>query len=356
MTMKHTYAMMSALAAGMLLLLCGGGCSTQRTAGREKEVSVLQFNIWQEGTMVEGGYEAIADEITRLKPTFVTLSEVRNYHGTRFCDRITESLRQRGLTYYSFFSDDTGLLSCHPLTDSTTVFPLHNDHGSIYKLITTVDGRRTAVYTAHLDYLNDTYYEVRGYDGNNWRQMEAPLTDVKEILRRNELSMRDEAITNFLQDAQTEVEQGSLIFLGGDFNEPSFADWTEATRDSADHQGITVDWPCTTRLHEAGFADAYRTRHPNPVTHPGYTYPADNPAVPINRLTWAPQADERERIDFIFFFPRKGLTLKEAIVVGPDGCIRNSLRTPETSRDSILTPAGTWPSDHKAVLATFRLK
>lgn len=352
--MKHTYVMLSALAAGMLLLC--GGCSTQRTADREKEVSILQFNIWQEGTMVEGGYEAIADEIARLRPTFVTLSEVRNYHGTRFCDRITESLRRRGLTYHSFFSDDTGLLSCHPLTDSTTVFPLNNDHGSIYKLTTMVDGRRTAVYTAHLDYLNDTYYEVRGYDGNNWKQMEAPLTDVKEILRRNELSMRDEAITNFLQDAQTEVEQGSLIFLGGDFNEPSFADWTEATRDSADHQGITVDWPCTTRLHKAGFADAYRTRYPNPVTHPGYTYPADNPDVPINRLTWAPQADERERIDFIFFFPRKWLTLKDATVVGPNGCIRHSQRTPETSQDSILTPAGTWPSDHKAVLATFILK
>ena len=177
--------MLSALVAGMLLLC--GGCSTQRSADREKEVSILQFNIWQEGTMVEGGYEAIADEIARLKPTFVTLSEVRNYHGTRFCDRITESLRQRGLTYHSFFSDDTGLLSCHPLTDSTTVFPLHNDHGSIYKLTTMVDGRRTAVYTAHLDYLNDTYYEVRGYDGNSWKQMDAPLTDVKEILRRNEL-------------------------------------------------------------------------------------------------------------------------------------------------------------------------
>ena len=165
-----------------------------------------------------------------------------------------------------------------------------------------------------------------------------------------------EAINNFLKDAQTEVKQGSLIFLGGDFNEPSFADWTEATRDSADHNGITVDWPCTTRLHEAGFADAYRTRYPNPVTHPGYTYPADNPDVPINRLTWAPQADERERIDFIFFFPRKGLTLKDATIVGPNGCIRHSQRTPETSQDSILTPAGTWPSDHKAVLATFRLK
>lgn len=306
--------------------------------------------------MVEGGYEAIVDEIARLKPTFVTLSEVRNYHGTRFCDRITESLRQRGLTYYSFFSDDTGLLSSLPLSDSTTVFPLKDDHGSIYKLVTEVNGRRTAVYTAHLDYLNDTYYEVRGYDGNSWNKMEAPLTDVEEILRRNDLSMRDEAMTNFLADAQEEVEQGSLIFLGGDFNEPSFADWTEATRDSADHHGITVDWPCTTRLHQAGFADAYRTRHPNPVTHPGYTYPADNSVVPVSRLTWAPEADERDRIDFIFFYPRKGLELKDAIILGPNGCIRHSQRAPEITKDSILAPIGIWPTDHKGVFVTFTMK
>ena len=62
----------------------------------------------------EGGYEAIADEIARLKPDFVTFSEVRNYHDTRFCDRIVRSLAERGETYYSFYSYDSDLLSRHP--------------------------------------------------------------------------------------------------------------------------------------------------------------------------------------------------------------------------------------------------
>ena len=30
----------------------------------KNEFTVLQWNIWQEGTMVKGGYEAIADEIS----------------------------------------------------------------------------------------------------------------------------------------------------------------------------------------------------------------------------------------------------------------------------------------------------
>ncbi len=45
-----------------------------------KEFTVLQWNIWQEGTMVKGGYEAIVNEIVRLKPDFITFSEVRNYN------------------------------------------------------------------------------------------------------------------------------------------------------------------------------------------------------------------------------------------------------------------------------------
>lgn len=72
--------------------------------------------------MVKGGYDAIVEEIVRLKPDFVTLSEVRNYHNTNFTRRLTQSLLQRGLTYYSFKSKDTGLLSRYPITDSLTVF------------------------------------------------------------------------------------------------------------------------------------------------------------------------------------------------------------------------------------------
>lgn len=95
---------------------------------------------------------------------------------------------------------------------------------------TTVGKQVCAVYTAHLDYLNDTYYEVRGYDGNNWNKMEAPLTDVPTILERNNLSLRDDAIRAFIKDAQKEIEEGNWIFLGGDFNEPSHFDWIEATK------------------------------------------------------------------------------------------------------------------------------
>lgn len=74
------------------------------------EFTVLQWNVWQEGTMVPGGYDAIVNEIVRLQPDFVTFSEVRNYHNTRFNERIVASLKEKGLDYYSFYTYDTGLL------------------------------------------------------------------------------------------------------------------------------------------------------------------------------------------------------------------------------------------------------
>ena len=44
----------------------------------KSEFTVLQWNIWQEGTKVPGGYDAIVNEIVRLKPDFVTFSEGGN--------------------------------------------------------------------------------------------------------------------------------------------------------------------------------------------------------------------------------------------------------------------------------------
>ncbi len=101
-----------------------------------RDITVMQFNVWQEGTSVEGGFEAMADEIAALSPDIVMLSEVRNYHDTRFCDRIVKALADRGVTYHSFYSYDTGLLSRTEITDSVTMFLCVDDHGSVYKLIT----------------------------------------------------------------------------------------------------------------------------------------------------------------------------------------------------------------------------
>lgn len=333
-----------------IFLEAAGSMSFVVKSEPKKEISVLQFNIWQEGTVINGGFDAIADEIARLEPDFVTLSEVRNYRGTRFCDRVVKALRDRGKTYHSFYSDDTGLLSLHPIIDSAVVYPLCNDHGTVHRMNAIVGGQEFAVYTGHLDYLNDTYYEVRGYDGNSWKLLGKPLTDVDSILYRNALSMRDEAITCFISDSERQLKNGAIVIFGGDFNEPSWLDWIEATCDSADHHGVVIDWPNTKRLHDKGFVDAYRELYPNPVTHPGYTYPTYNDSIPPGKITWAPEADERDRIDYVFYHPAAGkVAVKEAFILGPRDSVVRSKRVTETSADVFVEPLGVWPTDHKAV-------
>lgn len=338
----------------IVLLLCLAGCLA--ACQQKQRVRLLQLNVWQEGTSVEDGYEALVDEIARVDADFVMLSEVRNYNNTRFCDRITASLKEKGKTYYSFYSYDSGLLSKYPIVDSAVIFPEKGDHGSIYKLVADMDGQEVAVYTAHLDYLNCSYYLVRGYSGTTWERLDSVVVDVDSLLYDNMASHRDDAIRSFLADAQHERDKKRLVFIGGDFNEPSHLDWTEATKDSADHNGVVIPWTVTTLLENAGFKDSYREHFPDPVKNPGYTYPADARTADVKRLAWAAEADERERIDFIFYDPFGNLSLTNVSILGPRGSIRKGERIQENTADVFVEPLGIWPTDHKGVIAEFQLK
>lgn len=338
-------------AAFLLLLLwvCLPACR------KNDNFKVLQFNIWQEGTVVKGGFDAVADEILRSGADFVTLSEVRNYHGTRFCDRIVEALKKREATFYSFYSDDSGLLSRYPISDSSTVYPLSDDRGSIYRMVTRKGDREFAVYTAHLDYRNCAYYDVRGYNGNTWEKQE-PVVEVDSILALNRASVRDDAMACFLREAEKDRAAGRIVILGGDFNEPSHLDWTEATKDMRDHHGAVVPWDVSVMLEKAGYRDAYRTVFPDPVTHPGFTCPADCPDIALEKLVWSPEADDRDRIDFIMFAPSEGLSVTDVTIVGPKGDVVRGKRVTEETADPIVEPLTVWPTDHKGVLATFRVE
>ncbi len=181
------------------------------------------------------------------------------------------------------------------------------------------------------------------------------ITDTTIIAVDNLKSERDEAIDAVIADAKKEKEKSRLVIFGGDLNEASHLDWIEATKNLFDHNGAVMPWRNTLELEKAGFKDTYREIYPNSVTHPGFTFPADNSLVNIEKLAWAPAADDRDRIDFIFYQPSENLILKEVKLIGPQGSIIRNQRMPETSQDTIDVPPGAWPSDHKAVLAIFKL-
>lgn len=333
----------------MALVLIAISCNS---VSKPHTIKVLQLNIWQEGTIVPDGYEGIIRQILASDADLITLSEVRNYKNTRFCDRIVESLRDSGEVYYSFYSYDSGLLSRYPIIDSTTVYPCVDDHGSAYRALIDMNGQEVALYTTHLDYLNCTYYDVKGYDGSTWKKR-TPLLDIDSILENNRLSKRDDGMRAILNYAALDQANNRIVIIGGDFNEPSHLDWTENTKDLYDHQGLVIPWTVSKMLENEGYVDTYREIYSNPVTHPGFTYPSDNELVDIQKLTWAPESDERDRIDFLHYAPFEGLTLTDAVVWGPEGSIARNQRIKEESQDKFRMAEGVWPTDHKGLLVTF---
>lgn len=328
--------------------------------GREqgRELRLLQLNIWCDATVVPGAFEALADEIVHTDAQIVALCEVNNRDGV-MSERLVEALKRRGQNWYGASGlcngvqgSDVCVLSRYPITEVVNGFSTVRG-GIDMKVRIDAGGYDVLLYPAHLDYTHYACYLPRGYDGVTWQQLAAPVRDTAAVMRMNRASTRDEAIEAFLADVAH--ERADLILLAGDFNEPSHLDWTEATCDAWDHNGCVVPWSCSTMLCAGGFRDLYRTLHPDPATHPGFTYPSDNPAKRPEELTWAPAADERDRIDFIYYLPGGAFVPARVAIAGPRASIVRCERVGETGDDLFVEPLGAWPSDHKGLLATFEL-
>ncbi|MCC8155663.1 MAG: endonuclease/exonuclease/phosphatase family protein [Tannerellaceae bacterium] len=335
------------------LLLLIGSIFPSCDKRQQTTFRVLQINLWHEGAMMEGGFEGIVDIITQTSPDVVLLCEIRN---NDFITRLTTALREKGEEYTGEnFDMSIGLISRFPLENTSFIRLEEDSSRSLMKASVQIAGQPFVFYSAHLDYTHYECYLPRGYSGTTWQKIEAPVTNADSVLAANRIAMRDEAITAFLRDAHKEVQAGSFIILGGDFNEPSHLDWQEDTKDLWDHNGAVINWDCSVMLHQAGFSDTYREVYPSAVTHPGFTYPAGNREVELKDLCWAPEVDERDRIDFIYYYARPELTLKSVSIVGPAESVAYGQIQQSTSEDTFLQPEGIWPTDHKAMLAVFTL-
>ncbi len=317
--------------------------------------SIFQLNLWKECTQVPGAFDALVDQIVALQPDFGTFCELYKGGSEAIMPQLVTALARKGLTYYQTTVDGRALLSKYPIVESKRI------NAWMFKGVCNVDGRRIAIYPSHSQYIYYSCYYPRGYndggDNDDWSKMPGgPNTDVETILRRNELSGRPESARQMMADAKKEIADGALVFFAGDLNEPSHLDWGEDTKDLWDHNGCVVEWQTSKYLESEGWMDAYRVVYPDARKYPGLTWPCDNKDVAVSALAWAAEADERDRIDFIYYYPSEGLTLQSVCIVGPAGGIARSERVTEEHLDEVIEPAGgRWPSDHKGLLATFIL-
>ena len=204
------------------------------------------------------------------------------------------------------------VISRYPIGDATA-----NDLG----VPVDVNGTIIWVFNIHLD---DEPYQP--YQAVGIEYGPAPFTRVPEELVGWAEATRGPAMDLLFADLAAAGDAVALVL--GDFNEPSGRDWTEAAV-AAGQQPVAVDWPTTRRLEAAGFVDAYRAVHPDPVAKPAYTW------TPLWSTEDDPE-DKHDRIDFVFV---RGAAVTGAAIVGEDG----------PRSDIAVTP---WPSDHRAVVAT----
>lgn len=188
--------------------------------------------------------------------------------------------------------------------------------------VTLPDGRVAWIFNIHLDDAPYQPYQLRGIAYGD-----APFittaAEAEDWARRT----RGGAMDLLFQD-MGQAEGAAAVFVTGDFNEPSALDWTEAAV-AAGMQPVAVDWPASRRLLDAGFIDAYRAVHPDPLARPAYTW--------TSRGDEADPEDAHDRIDFVLV-RGVGLVVTGAAIVGEDGMRSDIVSMP-------------WPSDHRATMA-----
>ena len=194
----------------------------------------------------------------------------------------------------------------------------------IYTFVEVSPGLVVALENVHLP--SDHYGPTRVRNGATPRQ----------VLRSERLA-RLPAIRPSLRAATKLERQGIPVFLTGDFNSPSFSDWTPAAVGTRPALRYPLNWPVSVAVVGAGFRDSYRTVYPDPVAHPGLTWPVHRDLPGWNPTPATPQ----DRIDFIY--TTSLATPTASVLVGEPG-------GPEIN--AVVKP---FPSDHRAIASTFEV-
>jgi endonuclease/exonuclease/phosphatase family metal-dependent hydrolase len=263
------------------------------------EFRVMTWNIWHGGREdgKDVGPRRVIEVIRNSKADLVALQETYG-SGELIAKELGFRLLSRGT--------NLSIHSRYPILEDVSVFEAFKCVGALVQF---PGGRRLILYSIWLPYGKDIWVtETRAQEPvAGWVQACQPsAVDLFKI---------QQEITTRLADPKY---QGIPVIIAGDFNSMSHLDYTAAAK--AEYREI-VDWPTSRVLTSSGYRDAYRTLNPT-----------------VNRLkdrTWSPRFpdQEQDRIDFIYF---RGAGL-------------------EPLAASILeTHAERFPSDHAAVLATFR--
>lgn len=298
----------AALLCTLVITLAAGPGTAAASSGRTEPLTpiVLRvgvFNIEYGGTHVDFGkvVEAIRDGGADV----VGIEEAQGH--------IPRLARRLGWPYCSVRMQ---IVSKYPLVDP----PGGN---GVYGFVQVAPGQVVAIENVHLP--SSPYGPLLVQHG--WTR--------REVVEK-ERKVRLPAVRSSLHAAKDLIAQGMPVFLTGDFNAPSWRDWTPAMVGARPQIRYPVRWPVSIAVERAGFRDSYRAVYPNVVRHPGLTWWAARPKI----AGWNPGKNApQDRIDFVY---------AAGSVQATDSRIVGEVGVPYA--DVHVDP---WPSDHRSVVSTF---
>lgn len=222
---------------------------------------LISWNLWFGGAEVEDGRHKQVDVLREQQADLLFLQECWGDAGGRLGRTLGMTVAQQ--------SWDNAVLSTGPaqlLTTDTAPY-------ATAAVVGTAAGQVLA-WSVHL----------APEDYGPYRADELPAASKTVFAQSGEVA-RDRQAQRVLEETDRLLEQhGSMpVIIAGDFNVPSAVDWDGGDRPA-------VDWPATRRLVDAGYADAFRTVHPDPRRAPGRSW------AQIHTLDDEP----RDRIDFVY--------------------------------------------------------
>jgi exonuclease III len=301
--------------------LVGAGCAQAVAAAEPEVLRVMTFNMWMGGESGKQPLDQSAEVVKAARADVVGVQEVcGNKRDGQRPDHAQTLAELLSWHYFSQGDDNTGVLSRYPIVGHTP-----RKWGVEIEL---PSGRRVWLFNAHFAHAPYQPYQLMKIP-----YADAPFVDSGAAAEAAAKLARADQVARMLAEIEAVRDQGTAIFVTGDFNEPSPADWTDAVR-QAGRCPVVVEWPTETAILQAGFVDAYRAAHPDPLQAPGHTWTPITAADDPN--------DRHDRIDFVLASER-GARVTKAEIVGENS----------EQADIVVAP---YPSDHRSVVATVTLE
>lgn len=295
------------------------GYSADKKVEQEPVVTnlkIMTFNTWF------GGGNSIAETakvFVESGADIIGVQESMTHQNKNTTKYLADSLGWSSYTYrYS-----QAIISKHPIVDTSA-------YGNGVK-IEYQKGRFAWLFSVHLNYCPYGPYQLAGIE-----YCDQPVLKTAEEAIAAANAKRAEDAKVITDDILKAKEEGWPVFVTGDFNEPSYQDWTQDAVD-AGMCSMVVEWPSVkTFVERGGLIDSYREKFPNVIDNPGYTWTSQPPAEGWTELY--------DRIDFILYWKcNDKISVLNSQLLGEDSELSDIRFT-------------NYPSDHRAVLSTFEIK